>query len=270
MPRLYQLRVRSRRISSRLAMVPSLVYGLFYLLIIPLFALAYTVLGKDFYHSTVAFENALQSDRSRLLRALETDIKAGFTNFYGKTTVAVGKWIISADNLYLRSVEIKNDSAYVGLTVQYFTNDSLPIQVVEHPVIHISILPQISTFDPKIDWRLISFEQARRPPNVPAPPLPAFFPGYEGGSDRPLQLITKGSTTARLVAYANAVRGFPGEVSGRFRRMLYLSTVTVTTLGYGDIVPLTTTARSLVASESILGIILIGLFLNSLARETRQ
>jgi hypothetical protein len=47
--------------------------------------------------------------------------------------------------------------------------------------------------------------------------------------------------------------------------MLYLSSVTITTLGYGDIVPVTCSARMLIASEAILGVILAGLFLNSLA-----
>ncbi|WP_366941208.1 potassium channel family protein [uncultured Kiloniella sp.] len=38
----------------------------------------------------------------------------------------------------------------------------------------------------------------------------------------------------------------------------------MTTLGYGDIVPVTDTSRLLISLESILGIILIGLFLNSI------
>ena len=41
--------------------------------------------------------------------------------------------------------------------------------------------------------------------------------------------------------------------------------MTITTVGFGDIVPLTTLARLIVASEAILGIIIIGLFLNSIA-----
>ena len=51
------------------------------------------------------------------------------------------------------------------------------------------------------------------------------------------------------------------------RRTLYLSAVTITTVGYGDIVPLTDLARAAVATEAITGIILIGLFLNALAYE---
>lgn len=55
-----------------------------------------------------------------------------------------------------------------------------------------------------------------------------------------------------------------------FFRMLYLSAVTVTTVGYGDIVPLTDLARTAVAAEAIVGIVLIGLFLNALSHERGQ
>lgn len=48
---------------------------------------------------------------------------------------------------------------------------------------------------------------------------------------------------------------------------LYFSVITITTLGYGDILPVGSTSQLLTASESILGIILIGLFLNSLSHQ---
>jgi hypothetical protein len=55
-------------------------------------------------------------------------------------------------------------------------------------------------------------------------------------------------------------------IPGSFWRMLYLSAVTITTVGYGDIVPLTTCARLTVAAEAILGIVLIGAFINQLQK----
>jgi voltage-gated potassium channel Kch len=66
--------------------------------------------------------------------------------------------------------------------------------------------------------------------------------------------------------YSDALDGFPARVSGHFARMFYLSTVTITTLGVGDVLPITMTTRLLVALEAILGVALIGLFLNSLAQ----
>jgi len=45
---------------------------------------------------------------------------------------------------------------------------------------------------------------------------------------------------------------------GMFWRMFYFSAVTATTLGYGDIIPVTNTARMTVAIQSVLGLFLMG------------
>ncbi|WP_072060699.1 potassium channel family protein [Clostridium novyi] len=49
-----------------------------------------------------------------------------------------------------------------------------------------------------------------------------------------------------------------------YLRMIYLSCVTITTLGFGDIVPLTNITRLLISLESILGIVIIGLAVNTM------
>ncbi len=48
---------------------------------------------------------------------------------------------------------------------------------------------------------------------------------------------------------------------------LYLSAVTVTTLGYGDIVPVHWTTKLLTGLQAVSGVVLVGLFLNSLFAE---
>jgi len=55
-----------------------------------------------------------------------------------------------------------------------------------------------------------------------------------------------------------------GEYRYKFLDFLYFSTVTITTLGYGDILPGNTTVRVLVMFEAILGVLLIGGFISSL------
>jgi hypothetical protein len=69
--------------------------------------------------------------------------------------------------------------------------------------------------------------------------------------------------TGELVKFSNARRGFPAQLDGQFVRMLYLSATTITTLGFGDIVPLTTPARITVSLEAVFGIALMGLFVNA-------
>jgi hypothetical protein len=79
---------------------------------------------------------------------------------------------------------------------------------------------------------------------------------------------------AEIMNYFSAISGFPlyfaQEKWSNFPRMLYFSAVTVTTVGYGDIVPVTDGARIAVASEAILGIVVIGLFLNGLAARSKS
>lgn len=62
----------------------------------------------------------------------------------------------------------------------------------------------------------------------------------------------------------------PADLSGRFWRMLYLSTITITTTGYGDIVPITNIARVLVAVEAMSGVVVAGLFLNAVVQERNK
>ena len=50
-----------------------------------------------------------------------------------------------------------------------------------------------------------------------------------------------------------------------FVECLYFSIVTITTLGYGDITPHDETGQLVTASESLLGVVSIGRFLNAVA-----
>lgn len=56
-----------------------------------------------------------------------------------------------------------------------------------------------------------------------------------------------------------------GDVSQNFFTALYFSVVTITTLGYGDILPVSNLALVTVSAECILGIITIGFFLNAIS-----
>jgi hypothetical protein len=77
------------------------------------------------------------------------------------------------------------------------------------------------------------------------------------------------SLTARedkqLRTYLRGYRGDPSGFRSQIWRMIYLSAVVVTTLGLGDIVPITPWARWLVAGEAVMGIAVAGLFLNALS-----
>jgi hypothetical protein len=69
---------------------------------------------------------------------------------------------------------------------------------------------------------------------------------------------------------ANIFKGNPISVSKAFFRMLYFSAIVLTTVGFGDIVPMTLLARSFVAIQAIFGIMLAGLFLNAIAHRASR
>ncbi|MET4479473.1 potassium channel family protein [Bradyrhizobium sp. F1.13.3] len=68
-----------------------------------------------------------------------------------------------------------------------------------------------------------------------------------------------------LVNYLDGLQGDALSISNSYFRMLYFSVVVITTVGFGDIVPITTAARLWVAVEAILGVVLAGLFINAIA-----
>lgn len=73
------------------------------------------------------------------------------------------------------------------------------------------------------------------------------------------------ATHRSLQQYVGVLQGSPAPQDFGLTRYLYLSVVTITTLGFGDIVPVTDRARMVVALEAIYGVVVAGLFLNALA-----
>ncbi|MGL4865058.1 MAG: potassium channel family protein [Cetobacterium sp.] len=57
----------------------------------------------------------------------------------------------------------------------------------------------------------------------------------------------------------------PTDEDYNFITFMYFSSITMTTLGYGDILPITSLSRGLASLQTILGIVIIGFFLNSVA-----
>jgi len=74
---------------------------------------------------------------------------------------------------------------------------------------------------------------------------------------------------AEVRNYLDEYIGISYNIGSSYFRMLYMSAVIITTLGLGDIVPLSGLARALVGTEAMLGIILIGAFINSVTSKPR-
>jgi hypothetical protein len=85
-----------------------------------------------------------------------------------------------------------------------------------------------------------------------------FFPVGHG-------LMVTRKEDAELSLFFDGLQGNPIAVSWAFPRMLYFTAIVATTVGFGDIVPMTPTARFTVAMQAVLSIAVAGLFLNAVA-----
>jgi hypothetical protein len=65
--------------------------------------------------------------------------------------------------------------------------------------------------------------------------------------------------------FFSGVTGDPMKVSGSWPRMFYFSAMVITTVGFGDIVPINPVSRWFVMIESVGGVALFGLFINAIA-----
>ena len=65
--------------------------------------------------------------------------------------------------------------------------------------------------------------------------------------------------TERLERFFLASSGFTSDLSDNWSRMVYFSLTTITTLGFGDIVPISAEARKWVTIQALTGLCLMGL-----------
>jgi hypothetical protein len=262
-----------RRLSANLGSVPTVAYLLLYLLLVPAFALVYSVLPWDhFWHSTSKFEYGyFEQDANSLLEGIREQVVDAFKSHYGRSRVSFDGWEVDIESVRFHSLDVANFPDELGLQatipVAYDTQDGdyvhgwLPA--------HITIpLRQTLTIDDVV-YLFPTFQENHTIAidGTTAPPEPALiFPSKpEGALVYSSTMPISGTLYADIIRFGRGHLGFPAGVSGQLVRMLYLSATIVTSNAMGDIVPLTTTARTLTTLESLCAAVLVGLFLNALA-----
>jgi Ion channel len=76
-----------------------------------------------------------------------------------------------------------------------------------------------------------------------------------------------------IPVYAYTYQAVPSDSFGKSLSIIesfYFSVVTITTLGYGDISPKTPLLQMIVASEAVLGVVVVGFFMNAQAQRSRE
>lgn len=289
-------------ISRWLGSFPSLGYAIFYLLLIPIFGGVYYFLPTHFYHSTIQNESKFNNTYKKIQEDVLTLIGKRFYNYNLESTITPllplrvaptasdGEWEISL--LDMRNIKIVENvvSVEIDIYAKQITND----QYQEKP--HLKADKTLGNknssrnyFYPtlQVSFDLLegmehneseSFERRTLRTNFLTDEavlhddknqiaikkmlfVDGHFDGNYVGIDIPKEVIERAKN------YVDGQKGIGSAIEGNFVRMIYLSAVTITTLGYGDIVPLTSLARILISLEAVLGIIVIGLFLNALSFE---
>lgn len=249
----------------------------------------YGLSGDHFYHANVAREPVVKEYEKRISDNLEKAIVDTFETYHGGSTYRESNWEIDAINFkvgFLKATE-KGQDVEISFKLTVRVKDkSSKRRYYEDPIVTFSAPSggDIATIDvldelprnkkiyvkmPDVpggenSW---SKEQNNRFPAIlfPTKSEDVRSGGEDSGTEHdggkslaaltmpiPRQLDTD------ILNLAKGVQGDPTKLDGHFWRMFYLSAVTITTLGYGDIAPLTPKARNLILEEAVLGIIVIG------------
>jgi len=249
-------------------------YALVYLLLIPTFAFVYWLLPNNFYHSTVQYEAVLNDDADDILQDISASIIEEFKRSHGGDYAEQGDWSLDITSMSIHSLKPEPDRTRFTMRLELWGLNKMEGVQARTPM-NVYIQNRISYATEAPGEGLVVFKRPEIENHDQLLVSPSLiFPHRLNDASWPASeksdmvwFPVKGSLHERISAFSQTLKGFPVNASGSYGRMFYFSAVTITTLGYGDIVPITNTARILVALESIIGLVLIGLFLNSLARE---
>ena len=249
---------------------PVIIYPVIYVILIFLFAFIYMFLPYEFYHDTAKYERSLSDDALIILNGIENNILNSQKTFNEDKIIVNDNVYIDKKTLNVHSLKFEdNNECSFNISLAVFVNSELDFSQMGYTMPFRFNLKEYIKSDDNI-FLFLNLEEE----SLPVQDLEfeymdivrALFPAKHNGilvlhTDMKIQLYDK------IVGLKNANNGFPSKSSGQFVRMLYFSTFTITAASQGDILPITTFARTLVAIETIIGVLIVGLFFNSLAND---
>ncbi|MBS1972676.1 MAG: two pore domain potassium channel family protein [Bdellovibrionales bacterium] len=248
-------------------------FGFLYLLLIPIFACIFSYLPKySFHHTTIQFEKSVFDARNTARDATLAAIQSSLSERLDGKILEVDGFTMNPKELYLQDFDCEGSSCKFMLIANFRRS----------PQYHIPLALEVDMFTPPItpETRFEEFNPGGsnlRQVSVIPWPQNSLLQIAERAPKVNLQILLNEKTDPQLGTvfeidnkieykirdYKYAKAGFPSEIQNSFLRMLYFSASNVT-LGLGDILPITDLSRFLVLTETISGMILIGLFFNSL------
>lgn len=246
--------------------VPAVAYILLYVVLIFLFAGIYWSLPRfSFYHSTSGYESeflnpSAEGLRSELSKALRTMAHANLAKTNG--------WQVDESNLLVTALDVRDYPLQFKLRVVIplefdDSNGRRIAQSIKRPTLTLMNEDRFYTSDSMSLMTEIDNNAIVSIEGIADPPKPSYL--LLGTEQAEGQFTMSMDLYNRLVEFGQANRGFPDRVSGHFLRMLYFSAGVSTSSAMGDIAPVAMVARLWVVIQSLSSIIVLGLFLNSLA-----
>jgi hypothetical protein len=238
-------------------------YALAYLITVLIFAWIFFLIPGDFYHPYAKYEKAMSQEAMFLCGKL--------TNIFRESARKDGTIsryvVIDSDELAVTGIKPDGNDLIVHLHLKVINTDkhnhwemtqmiSLRVNTKARIWMPESGIVMMFAEPEKKDWKLF-------PKGFPMQKDDAEL--LQAGLPRSLYVITLNEDDNRRIrSFLTANAGFPHSIPGGYGRMLYLSITTITTLGYGDIVPLTDRARLCTGIEATMGVILLGLLISSM------
>ncbi len=260
---------------NTISRVHPLWYMLIYIAAIPAFGLLYAFgAPHGFYAPYARYEPGGVSDAVQLASSLEGALQRSL-GANADREFLIGNWKLDLRSLRVDEVK-SNDGSEVSFRIRFSANGvgmlsgasqvgwSAVITVPERPTSAVLLgQNKLLTYRfPDVDFS--GYASPFRESNAELFKLVFAEQEYAHERSAPaLALISQ--EEMQFNRYLQGIKGDSSAVSGHTWRMIYVSAVVITTLGLGDIVPVSMEARFLIAAEAIFGIILAGFFLNALA-----
>lgn len=247
-----------------------------YLLTVLFFAITYTSIVNQFYHSTSKYENILNEELMVIESEINTSITENFREYHKSSVIYLDEnknWIFCIDDLEVKKINLNVDELIFDISVLIRNMSDFETKYTTTFYFKVNREDKFAKGDHVYRLGRVSFkDNTTYIPELKNINFSQIF--YVQGNNIKKELIglkLSNKLEKNINEFINNTDGLPSRNKensiARFKlyfpRMLYLSMVTITTLGYGDIVPLTNAARILIGIESTLGIIIMGWFVNS-------
>lgn len=247
-----------------------------YMLSIIVFAYIYTKLPLHFYHTTTQYEPQLTQLGNEVKLLIEADLKENFIEKYPSGAIYLDderERICYIEKLHVSDFSYEDNIPIISLAVDLIKSlDELNLKEdMKYETLHteIKIILQKPYLETKGGVTLVGkvkrealTEELVQEIDLDNIRYEDIF--YMSSNQNLVGMKMSKETFEQIRNYSMAVRGFPVNIDGNFFRMLYLSMITITSLGFGDIVPITNSARILIGVEAVWGIILLALFGNDI------